>query len=152
MAARILRAIVIVKDSDEDEKMEVGIATRRGRGRKTKCQAEMCPGVSALRLSFHTRPATSRCSIQDHHIARQTPQALVKTICSTRLLDSSLSVSAVGGLIKGDEHSRLGQSTPRVPQTAPLIGCRLERTITCVLFWEVLSKLPTQAVWQNSPP
>ena len=55
MAARILRAIVIVKDSDEDEKME-NRDKEEEEGRQSARQR--WPGVSALRLSFHTRPAT----------------------------------------------------------------------------------------------
>ena len=134
MAARILRAVVvIVKDCDEDgKKME--IATRRRRKKEDKV-----PGRDGQELVHYDCLSThaqrpSRSSIQDHHITRQTPQALVKTICSTRLLDSSLSVSVVGGLIKGDEHSRLGQSTPRVPQTASLIGCNLDPDNHMFLF------------------
>ncbi|KAG9680182.1 hypothetical protein KCU87_g365, partial [Aureobasidium melanogenum] len=68
-------------------------------------------------------------SIQGHHhpVARQTPQVPVKTICSTRSLDSSRSLSAVGGLIKGDEHSRLGQSTQGSRMAVSLIGCESTR-------------------------
>jgi hypothetical protein len=51
----------------------------------------------------------------------------VKTICSTRSLDSSRSLSAVGGLIKGDEHSRLGQSTQGSRMALSLIGCESTR-------------------------
>jgi hypothetical protein len=56
MDARILRAtVIIVKDSDEDGKME--IATRRKR-KEDKVLPAGCPGVSASRLSFHTHPVT----------------------------------------------------------------------------------------------
>ena len=51
MAARILRAIVIVKDSDEDEKME-NRDKEEEEGRQSARQR--WPGVSALRLSFDT--------------------------------------------------------------------------------------------------
>ena len=52
MAARILRAIVIVKDSDEDEKMENRDKEEEEEGRQSARQR--WPGVSALRLSFDT--------------------------------------------------------------------------------------------------
>ena len=51
MAARVLRAIVIVKDSDEDEKME-NRDKEEEEGRQSARQR--WPGVSALRLSFDT--------------------------------------------------------------------------------------------------
>ena len=51
MAARILRAIVIVKDSDEDEKME-NRDKEEEEGRQSARQRWR--GVSALRLSFDT--------------------------------------------------------------------------------------------------
>lgn len=46
---RLLRAVVIVKDSDEDGKD----GDRDKEEEKGKQSASKCPGVSAWRLSFH---------------------------------------------------------------------------------------------------
>lgn len=120
----------MVKDSDEDEKTEIATRRKRKENREPANAQELVHGdCLSTRPSDHPDPS----SIQGHHhrVARQTPQVPGKTICSTRSLDSSRSLSAVGGLIKGDEHSRLGQSTKGSRVNSSLIGCESSETTTC---------------------